>query len=286
MTGAPILVRSVGSTVSDLLAAPATGSLLAVFPRSCYLELAGRIVALVVPELLRGPLNVVIDPPPAFRFEDLAAGAAVALDPQLVPGPPRLSIQRGPVFDLSAMEIWDARLTPLRSANRGALARRLDRIKPVLAGAPSESLAHPDGRPARAAEAMDALYSGLRHAQDAAVAHGARGLAGLGSGLTPSGDDVLTGILIAVALLHPAHADRVRGAAMEAVRERTTRISLAYLDAASRGEAGEAWHVLAHHLDDGPDEAVATAAADVRAFGETSGADMLAGFVLAMEAMR
>jgi len=73
------------------------------------------------------------------------------------------------------------------------------------------------------------------------------------------------------------------------VRGRTTRISEAYLEAAAAGEAGEAWHrLLAILRADG----AAGAADDLRAavqcilaFGETSGADMLAGFSLAMTAL-
>lgn len=280
MTGPAIPVRSIGSTVADALAVPATGSLLATFSRSCYLDLAGRIVALVAPDLLRGPLNVVVDPPRDFAFEALPVGAAVRL------APPRLAIDGGPELDLGTARVWDAHLTPLRLADRDLLDRRLDRIKSVLAGAPAESLAHPAGRPARAADGMDALYSGLRSAETEAVALGALRLAGLGAGLTPSGDDVLTGVLVAVTLLTPPHAGSIRRAVMDAVRDRTTRISLAYLEAASRGDAGEAWHILARRLDDGPDEAVGGAAARVMAFGETSGADLLEGFVLAAQALR
>lgn len=280
MTGPAISVRSIGSTVAGTLAASATGSLLATFSRSCYLDLAGRIVALVAPDLLRGPLNVVVDPPRTFAFAALRAGAAVHL------APPRLAIDGGPTFDLTGARTWDAHLLPLARVDREVLQQRIDRIKRVLAEAPGESLAHPAGRSARAADGMDALYAGLRAADTEAVAFGARRLAGLGAGLTPSGDDVLTGVLVAVSLLAPPHAGPVRRAVMDAVRDRTTRISLAYVEAAARGEAGEAWHLLARHLEGGPDEAVGGAAARVMAFGETSGADMLAGFVLATQALR
>lgn len=278
-----IPVRFIGSTTAGSLAIPAAGTVLTTFPRSCYVELGGHIIALVLPDLLRGPLNLVIDPPPAFAFEHLPSGATVHL------APPRLTVDGGPSFDLATADVWDAHLAPLRSADpsvdREVLAHRIDGIKSVLADAPADSLAHPGSRSARAAGAMDALYSGLHKSEEEAIAHGARSLAGLGPGLTPSGDDVLTGVLIALALLVPAHTAVVRRAVVDAVRDRTTRISLAYLDAAARGNAGEAWHLLARALDDGPDDAVATAAAQVMAFGETSGADMLAGFVLAAQAL-
>ena len=271
--------RSVGSTIAGALAIPSSGAVAAVFSRSCYLDLNGRIFALVAPELLRGPLNVVVAPPERFAFEQLPAGAAVRLRP------PTLTIAGGPTVDLAQAERWDAGLPPLVPAAGARLRQGMERIKEVLAGAPVESLAHPAFRPARAAEGMDALHSGLRARNSAAVAAGVQCLAGLGLGLTPSGDDLLTGALVAIALLRPPHAASVRGAVLEGTRGRTTRISRAYLEAAARGEAGEAWHLLALRLDEGPDEEITTAAARVLAFGETSGADLLVGFLLGLEAL-
>ncbi|MGH2399036.1 MAG: DUF2877 domain-containing protein, partial [bacterium] len=133
-------------------------------------------------------------------------------------------------------------------------------------------------------EGMDALYSALHHQDWPTLGYAADRLVGLGMGLTPSGDDVLAGMLIALHVLRPAVAGTARDLVMKAGRGRTTRISLAYLEAAAQGNAGEAWHALARELT-GSDPALKTAAQAVMAFGETSGADMLTGFVLAAEAL-
>lgn len=112
-------------------------------------------------------------------------------------------------------------------------------------------------------------------------------LAGLGPGLTPSGDDVLAGAMLALTLVRSPQPTRLREVILRAVGERTTRVSGAYLQAASRGEAGEAWHALRDALAPqtaGPG-ALDSAARRVMAFGETSGADMLAGFVLGLRAL-
>lgn len=275
----PVPARYVGSTIAPALAAPAVGAVLAAFSRSCYLDLTSRIIALVSPELLRGPLNIVVDPQPVFAFEQLPAGAAVRLTP------PRLIVASFIDVDLAGASVWNARLAPTTLTDRALLRSRLDRIKTVLAEVPAESLARPEGRPARAVEGMDALYAGLRSSDPEMIALGASRLAGLGAGLTPSGDDVLTGVLVAASLLVPPATPQICRRVFEAVRDRTTRISVAYIDAAAQGEVGEAWHILARSLDSGPDSAVDAAAARVLRFGETSGADMLTGFLLAMSAL-
>ena len=58
-----------------------------------------------------------------------------------------------------------------------------------------------------------------------------------------------------------------------------------YLEAAARGEASEAWHRLVDAVAENDPDRIAAAARGVMAFGETSGSDMLAGFVLAAEAL-
>src|SRR5438046_1794271 len=85
--------------------------------------------------------------------------------------------------------------------------------------------------------------------------------------------------------LYADTADRMGHAIVSGVRNRTTRISMAYLEAAARGEASEAWHRLVDAVAENDPDRIAAAARGVMAFGETSGSDMLAGFVMAAEAL-
>jgi hypothetical protein len=104
--------------------------------------------------------------------------------------------------------------------------------------------------------------------------------------LTPSGDDVLVGTLLALAASLPVDAVTIRATIKAAAKGRSTRISDEYLDAAARGEASEPWHQLLAVLPDGHPSALTSAVRAVMAVGETSGADTLAGFLLAQYAMR
>jgi hypothetical protein len=114
-------------------------------------------------------------------------------------------------------------------------------------------------------------------------------MAGLGPGLTPAGDDFLAGVLLALALTQGLRDDpelgEIAGMLLETATPRTGEISAAYLKAAHAGEASEPWHRLLGALaGDHPDSREASARS-VMQTGETSGADMLAGFLTAMRAI-
>jgi hypothetical protein len=125
------------------------------------------------------------------------------------------------------------------------------------------------------------------------IAQAVRGLAGLGPGLTPSGDDVLAGFAAVMALLSAyLSADTVPREHIAALiaaeaRARTTRLSAVLLAHAARGE-------LAQHLGEmllalpspaEASEAVLRTADRLLAFGETSGSDTLLGVLLGLRTL-
>ena len=101
-------------------------------------------------------------------------------------------------------------------------------------------------------------------------------LIGLGSGLTPAGDDFVGGAMIALrAYGHQALADRVAAWALPLAKDRSSRISRAHLECAAEGEGHEALHDLlctgeAKHLE------------RLARIGHTSGLDAAAGALLAL----
>jgi len=119
-----------------------------------------------------------------------------------------------------------------------------------------------------------------------AGAEAAIALLGLGSGLTPSGDDFVGAALFARVLLARAGADDVvrwRAAAarvLAAAPALTHPISVVLLSDLLDGAAHAPLHDLAHALaTQAPDGVVAEAAVRLVGIGHTSGWDMLAGFV-------
>lgn len=96
-------------------------------------------------------------------------------------------------------------------------------------------------------------------------------LAGRGSGLTPTGDDILVGALYGLWVWEAAQAwmDLI----VETAAPRTTSLSAAFLRAAAAGEATIHWHRLANGK--------AAAVEQILAIGHTSGRDAWAGFAYA-----
>jgi len=273
---------SLSSRIAPLLDQAAHGTVIATFGRSCYIDLNGRIIAIVGAELLNGPLNLVASLPSDATLLHLPVGADVAVRRGALEIAGRLEI------DTASAQHWTPRVVSMAGADArpAELTRALAFIQTVLdRDAPQESFARAEARPQRATDAMADLAHALRTGDVALAGRAAGNLAGLGPGLTPSGDDVLAGALLAVAVSGPASAPAFRTRIIASIRGRTTRISEAYLDAAADGDAGETWHRLLDLLRNDEGGRLRDAVHQILAFGETSGGDMLAGFVLGMTAL-
>lgn len=116
------------------------------------------------------------------------------------------------------------------------------------------------------------------------VAQEAAPLIGLGPGLTPSGDDVIAGALIALfALGREEAALSLWHALAPLASTRTSALSLAHLQAAAGGQGHEALHVAINAMLDDAAGALASAIADLARYGHSSGFDGFAGAMLAVE---
>ena len=121
-----------------------------------------------------------------------------------------------------------------------------------------------------------------------AVEQDVRSLVGAGPGLTPSGDDVLSGALLGLRL-HSAAARELVPTLWAAVRGRlgaTTDLSAALLTEASQGYAVPPVVRLGAALAGGRTGDLSPLVARVRSIGHTSGSDLLAGLAGALEALQ
>jgi hypothetical protein len=129
------------------------------------------------------------------------------------------------------------------------------------------------------------LVEALASGEAAEAMTSAASLAGLGGGLTPSGDDFIIGAMYALRLyVEPARADEISRHLADASGAKTVRISQAWLKAAARGEASLTWHRLCGALLKGDPAGIESSARDLLAVGHTSGADALAGFIMGVAA--
>ena len=112
---------------------------------------------------------------------------------------------------------------------------------------------------------------------------GARGLIGLGPGLTPSGDDFFGGLMIGLGNFGMARIAKTIWLGLQPdLTKRTNLISIAHLEAAAAGMGHGAVHALLLALRDGETSAIDRTMMDVSAIGHSSGWDTLAGLVLAI----
>lgn len=196
-------------------AARGEGEVRAVFRRSCYLRFGTRYVCAGDASLGRGPLNALVD-----DFQTPAMGERVSLD-------------------LSAARTWSptplpATASPELRALRAAAKGRAPREG--LGGLTVDAHNVLSGHAQPALDAIDRWLVG--HSLD----DEAQALIGLGPGLTPSGDDYLGGVLIALHQFGRKPQAQSLSRWLKPRLGRTSDISAAHLEAAASGEGHEALH--------------------------------------------
>jgi hypothetical protein len=293
---AAISARFISRTVWEALRrAPLGGRVLAVFRHACMLLLPGdEVVALVLSEIGNGPLNIVLEKLyPSSRWVQSGVFSAAELAMAVVLEGSRLRIGEIEVR-LGGAETWEPRPNWERlRRNRRGIEERLPFLRifaPVHS--PEGSLlslvaAEPDLTAYRHGSVRSAItgsQGALRCLQEgwagdlSELQSGGARLSGLGEGLTPAGDDFLTGVMLWAWLAHPV-PERFCQCLLESSAGHTTMLSAAFLRAAAEGQCSVSWHGLLAALDGGTEHRLAEAVTRVMSFGHTSGADALAGFI-------
>lgn len=263
---------SASVAVADLLEGqPRPARVLAAFLAAVYLD-AGEVVALVTDDGIAHPNAVVVAAPSTARP---FAGVRTHAPAQVGGG--GVSVAG---LDVRVARWFDPvpRLAPVTSASLGS---RVDAAAGHLAARDADL-------PADLAQPLADLVVALR-ADAADPARHARRLLGRGPGLTPAGDDVLAGLLAAVAVVGAAlpgdperrrlvaRTDALGQQVADAARDATTAVSAALLGHARRGAvaapAARVLHALAGRGD------LPAALDGLLAVGSTSGRDLAAGLV-------
>jgi hypothetical protein len=281
--------RLVSTALAAWLAQPGpVGRVHSVFPGALNLAFDQGLVTLVRPSAGMPPNGILLDQEVDVATLGLRPGALVRIDHQAV-----WDNQGRLVVDLRGARPWSpvvepgaCRPRPLPQVMR-PLTEALART-PVSGGLSAllhlfaqDEEAPMDALPrtcAAASPAIRRVMDGARTDSLDLALDGARGLIGLGEGLTPSGDDFLVGFSAALRAtgspLDPAFAQSCAGLA----RGRTTRIAETFHAHAARGEYGERIHRLLGALAraDNPSDELTVALS----WGGTSGADTLLGVLV------
>lgn len=130
------------------------------------------------------------------------------------------------------------------------------------------------------------LLDGIAQQRLSLARQGVSALIGLGPGLTPSGDDVLTGLIAAALVLGGAVGQpvtfyqRLSAEALAIAYSRTNKLSITWIEYAGRGEVAEHLGRLLKALIQSNASLVEQAAQEVLSSGATSGGDIVAGIIL------
>ena len=242
----------VGRAARDTLAAGA-GEVCAVFRRSFYVRLNDRYACIGDASLGRGPLNALVS---AFSEPPLGATVMVSLESAHPWAPAPASGNARP------------NLAALRACLDGHVPE--EGLGCVILGVDNALSVH----------AQPALEAIERWLAGNALGHEAAQVIGLGPGLTPSGDDYLGGVLVALRWVgRGAQADSLWRWLEPRLSERTSAISAAHLAAAAGGEVHEALHDLLTDLAAWESPDLVPRLSRLDALGHTSGWDALAGIV-------
>ena len=197
---------------------------------------------------------------------------------------------------LSGADPWSPAMPVVRGLSRTKRQTRAERalrlaadhapcvgLGPLLVGMACGQA--PVGSLGRAvAASLAAVIRALRsRSPDRAIA-AAFPLVGLGPGATPSGDDLLVGLAAGLAATGDPLASPFAAGLARTVAGLTTSVSEAYLRHAGRLEFAERVQRTALAVLDGPQEELRAAITEALAWGASSGADLLVGLLVGIQA--
>ncbi len=288
---------SLGPVAAEVLRNAAQLDVIAVFERSFYLMAPNGIVCVALEALGPGPINVLMTP--LAGLQPWTGG--LPAETKAVTSADRLTVGTAFTIDLATATPWEP--PPWAAVSAAAAARGVAevlRLAPLYL--PADGLAAlifaPGHKVARTltAEAASGLIADLlrtlptdltRGAWSEAALRSATLLVGLGPGLTPSGDDLLGGMMLALSAT--GRAD-MRDALWQTIGaeldDLTVPISAMHLAATADGLGAQAMHEIINALLAGNAGHIGALLPTMNAIGATSGWDALAGAVMVLAAQR
>jgi hypothetical protein len=264
----------------------ATATVAALFARSLHLATEGDLMCIGESGIGNGPLNACISTASWQRLLAVLPGPGTPV--HLLAG----SITVGTAtFATRGARAWHPPPWPTPAGHEDVQAALHDLALLAQVQAPTEGLARlalgfaaTETPLARAAgPRLQQLQCWLAARLGAARTPAPTDLLGLGPGLTPSGDDLLGGALLALhAIGRPDAAHDLYGALRAKARAATCCASQALLAAAAEGQAFEPLHTLAIALL--RRRPIGRALHALARVGHSSGWDALAGVVLVLRA--
>lgn len=293
-SGAPfsISITSIGPVARRMVYRMGQGRVAAVFDRSFYIECGDEFVCIGVPALIPGPLTASADVPSGMNW----ASSGIRVDARFSGAGGVLTVGNRFRFDTQSARQWapppfpglasDA--VPMDAVLSGVRAMApMDGLAPlVFRGVETGSMSPVVDMALPAHQRLSDWSRQVAAGVDVPPpAESACQLLGLGPGLTPSGDDYLGGMMIA---LHAFGCGQAVGQLYAIINReaprRTNRISAAHLAAAREGWGAAPLHDMLNWLVLGTDAPPSSLIQAVGRIGHTSGWDALTGILTVVQA--
>jgi hypothetical protein len=253
---------SLAPDVNDWLANSRHPRILHVFDQVCNLINERReVLSIVTSEIGNGPFNLVIE-------DDICFSEYLNLQTLI-----SNSLRQLEIGNLT-INTADAKLWIPRPDWEELHIRRYEIFDQLMSlSLPNHQLSIPDSITSTASSA-------LANADISTVRKVASRLAGLGQGLTPSGDDYIMGAILAAWIIHPIEIAKVIADDLaKTAASLTTSLSAAFLISAGKGEAGSLWHDFFDRLISEETMEIHSALEGLLNIGHSSGFDALSGFI-------
>ena len=293
-TSLTLTARSLDPLAAELLRSGTPLRVHSVFGRALNLASGtGDLLGLVGPDAGGAPATIVLNRLPDNGFDRLGLSTDAAVQARWQ----WLLIGSNLRIDLRSAVLWRPTLAQ-RAVPRGEVLRRVVVAEATTAAAPggvAPLLPHV-GRLASSSDvtvpadfdplcratwaALVALVPSWRQFDPSAVEAALPRLVGLGPGSTPSGDDLIAGLLVATRRMRGPRSNGLGEACLAVARGRTTDLSVARISHAVRGAIEEAQELVLAHLLAGTGKDLEASVQRAARCGHTSGGDTLVGLLL------
>jgi hypothetical protein len=281
-------ITSAGKIALNAIDYPKQGRVTALFERSFYIQTDDNWICFGALSLSLGPLNLQTDAPTNINWQ----ASGLQLDDPVKVSATHIHVGNRFAFSYRDAEPWQP--DPMTNFDNTTIAAGLATLtKQAHDMAPAEGLAtfiFPNSSlttalPSATTEiAKIKNFIGARHSNAEDILEPVTALIGLGPGLTPSGDDFLGGIMIALNLLEEVEKCRVLASAVENAASATNDISRAHLNAAAQGVGAEPLHATIGDVISNRNHALKASLERLDAIGHCSGWDALTGVVITLRA--
>jgi uncharacterized protein DUF2877 len=299
-SGRPVLQASfIGQTANSRLRSRPTAVVHSAYVGALNILTKSGLIGIVPKRVGRGPINVTLED------DDVDLGVLASPGDPVILSEDLISVAGMPIVSIGGAKIcppggrFTRPLLPASTIVRNSAAARkvvvgegdLRGLGGLLVQLGEDS---PAVRPAQnwycnaALPAVVALLGAIRKGDHHRIRLATKRLAGLGPGLTPSGDDVLSGLMLAIALGKKNGLDGIWSSPaipiVEGADGRTSTLSLEFMKEASSGRANEVAVRFVEDIYTASEPEVTASALCLLKTGATSGTDMAAGIVLGARA--